>query len=128
MKMTWHETIEYIRKDKNYSQLVKDAYFSENLKANVELYRATEEFKETLNELRMMNDSPSLNILDLGAGNGISTIAFALEGYKVTALEPDTSDTIGAGAIRKLTELYHLKNVDILECYAEDIPQEKKRL
>ena len=123
--MTWEETIQHIRKHKDYQQLVVDAYFSEDLVANVERYKATDEFSETLKELRHFNPNKNLSILDLGAGNGISTIAFALEGYKVTALEPDPSDTIGAGAIKKLIEKYKLTNVAVLECYAEDIPTEK---
>jgi SAM-dependent methyltransferase len=123
--MTWEETIQYIRRNKEYEQLVIDAYFSEDLEANVERYRNTEEFKATLQELRKVNPKTGLSILDLGAGNGISTIAFALEGYKVTALEPDPSETIGAGAIKILIEKYQLPNVSILECYAEDIPLEK---
>lgn len=123
--MTWEETIQYIRNSKQYEQLVIDAYFSEDLSSNVERYKKTEEFRETLKELRSLKKEKNLKILDLGAGNGISTIAFALEGYEVTALEPDPSETIGAGAIKILKEQYKLPNVSVLECYAEDIPLEK---
>ena len=123
--MTWDETIQYIRNNKKYEQLVIDAYFSEDIVSNVQRYRTTDEFKTTLAELKELKKSTSLRLLDLGAGNGISSIAFALEGYEVTALEPDTSDTIGSGAIKILKEKYRLTNLSILECYAEDIPLEK---
>ena len=43
-----------------------------------------------------------LQALDLGAGRGISSYALAREGWQVTALEPDPSMLIGAGAIRSL--------------------------
>lgn len=123
--MTWEETIEHIRKEKSYENLVESAYFSPNLKSNVERYIQTEEFKATLEEIKMLNNAKNLSILDLGAGNGISTIAFALQGYNVTALEPDPSETIGAGAIKILAKNYNLNNVNVLECYAEDIPEDK---
>ncbi len=123
--MTWEETIEHIRTNNNYKSLVENAYFSANLESNVEKYRNSSEFKETLSELSKLKTGSPLKILDLGAGNGISTISLALEGHSVTALEPDKSDTIGAGAIKILKEKYQLNNVDILECYAEDIPKEK---
>lgn len=125
-QMTWEETIEYIRKSEDYKQLVVDAYFSKDLVSNVEKYRSTEEFRETLKIIKSLNDSLDIHILDLGAGNGISSIAFALEGYRVTALEPDKSETIGAGAIQKLADYYNLDNVSILTCYAEDIPKDKE--
>ncbi|MBL4651472.1 MAG: class I SAM-dependent methyltransferase [Flavobacteriales bacterium] len=66
-------------------------------------------------------DPKTTTILDIGCGNGISCISFALEGFQVIAVEPDPSDTIGAGAIRKLKEHYQLNNIEILESYAEDI-------
>jgi len=37
------------------------------------------------------------------------------------AIEPDSSDTIGAGAIRKLKVHYHLSNLEIFEAFAEEL-------
>jgi ubiquinone/menaquinone biosynthesis C-methylase UbiE len=122
--MNWHETIEYIRSESSYNQLVEEAYFSPDLKANVELFRNSSEFIATLQLLKSLNINGESRLLDVGAGNGISSIAFALEGYKVTALEPDVSDTIGAGAIKKLKELYKLTALDIVSSYGEDMPFE----
>ncbi len=39
----------------------------------------------------------------------------------VTAVEPDPSLTVGAGAVRKLKEHYELKNLEDYENFAEDI-------
>lgn len=121
---TWDQTIAYIRTNREFEQLVKDAYFSTDLVTNVENYRSTLEFKETLRLIKSFNNEKGLSILDLGAGNGISSIAFALEGYKVTSLEPDLSETIGIGAIKILAKKYGLENMSFLTCYAEDIPAE----
>lgn len=118
--MTWEETIQYIRTKAEYKELVEKAYFEDDLSLNVERFKVSEEFIETLNIVRQYA-SEAKNILDIGCGNGISSIAFALQGYQVTAVEPDPSSTIGAGAIRKLKENYHLDNIEIFEAYAEDI-------
>jgi ubiquinone/menaquinone biosynthesis C-methylase UbiE len=48
-------------------------------------------------------------------------VAFALEGYYVVTIEPDSSNTIGAGAIRKLKAQYNLLNLEIYETFAEDL-------
>jgi ubiquinone/menaquinone biosynthesis C-methylase UbiE len=118
--MTWHETIEYIRKQPEYADLVRLAYFDENLELNVERFGTSEEFSETLKIIR--NYSPSANtILEIGAGNGIAAINFALAGYRVTVVEPDESPTVGAQAIQQLVEHYDLKNVTVHQNYAEEI-------
>jgi len=42
-------------------------------------------------------------VLDVGAGSGISSYAWAVAGYEVVALEPNPGDTAGAGVIRRLS-------------------------
>ncbi|MFT6841272.1 MAG: ubiquinone/menaquinone biosynthesis C-methylase UbiE [Psychroserpens sp.] len=118
--MTWEETIKFIRTQDEYKELVKKAYFEEDLALNVERFQNEEEFAETLKILKAYQPKAE-HILDIGCGNGISSISFALQGYKVAAVEPDPSPTIGAGAIRKLKENYHLDNIEVYEAYAEDI-------
>jgi SAM-dependent methyltransferase len=120
--MNWHETIEYIRREPSYSATVNEAYLSENLKANVESFKQSIEFAETIKLLDSLNISRSCRLLDVGAGNGISSIAFALVGFKVTALEPDVSDTVGSGAIAKLKEAYGLKDMVIVSTFGEEMP------
>ncbi|MBD8084299.1 class I SAM-dependent methyltransferase [Chryseobacterium caseinilyticum] len=118
--MTWEETIQYIRTKPEYKFLVEKAYFEEDLSLNVERFRESSEYHETLKEIKKYAPSAK-KILDIGSGNGITCIALALDGYDVTTVEPDSSDTIGAGAIRKLKELYHLQNIKIYEAFAEEI-------
>ena len=118
--MNWHETIIYIRTKPEYKFLVEKAYFEEDLPLNVERFRNEEEFKETLILLKKYAPNAK-NILDIGAGNGISSVAFALAGYNVTVVEPDASDTIGAEAIRILKKHYKLDNLEVFEAFAEEI-------
>jgi ubiquinone/menaquinone biosynthesis C-methylase UbiE len=118
--MNWHETIEFIRGQSEHQDLVRDAYFDPVLENNVQRFGMSSEFQETHNLIRKYAPQ-ARTILDIGAGNGISSINFALQGYTVTAIEPDTSDTVGANAIRKLAGQYNLNNVTVYESYAEDL-------
>lgn len=119
-KMTWEETIEYIRTQQEYNDLVELAYFDADLPVNVEKFRKSDEFIETLKLLKEYQPNAK-TLLDIGSGNGISSIALALEGYNVTTIEPDPSNTIGAGAIRYLKDYYKISNIEIFEAFAEDI-------
>jgi len=119
-KMTWEETIKFIRTQPEFKYLVDKAYFEEDLSLNVERFKQSEEFTETLKLLKQYQPNAK-TVLDIGSGNGISAVALALQGYDVVTIEPDSSDTIGAGAIRKLKEYYNLTNLEIYEAYAEEL-------
>ena len=118
--MTWHETIEYIRSKPEYENLVRQAYFEKDLSLNIERFKESEEFVETLRLLRELKPDAK-SILEIGAGNGIAAVNFARMGYEVTAVEPDDSETIGAGAIEKLASHYKLSNLHTFKKYAEEI-------
>lgn len=124
--MTWEETIEFIRKQPSFNELVEKAYLDENLPINVERFIKSNEFEETLKRIRTLAPKAK-TLLDIGSGNGISALAFALNGFTVTAVEPDPSYTIGAGAIRKLKDHYQLGNLTVVESYAEDLTLTNKK-
>ncbi len=119
--MTWEEIIVKIRKDPSYADLVKYAYFDEDLLLNVNRFKESEEFTETLKLIETYHPTPVNSLLDVGAGNGISSASFALKGYNVTALEPDKSSTIGAGAIRLVKGKLNLENLQVVDGWAESI-------
>ena len=123
--MTWEETIKFIRTQPEYQFLVEKAYFEEDLVLNVERFIKSEEFIETLQFVKQYAPNAK-SILDIGSGNGISSIAFALHGFEVKTIEPDPSETIGAGAIRKLISHYKLDNITVFEAFAEDIAFDKE--
>ena len=62
----------------------------------------------------------SIKILDVAAGNGISTISFGLLGYSVDAIEPDPSETVGRGAINSMAKKYNLSNINVIDSYGEN--------
>lgn len=123
--MNWEETIIHARETDEYRQLIEDAYLSEDLMQNAEKFMSSEEFAETL---RLINtyypkraENNTITIMDLGAGNGISSVAFAMKGFRVTAVEPDPSHTVGAGAIGRLKESYALGQLEICSSYGESL-------
>jgi ubiquinone/menaquinone biosynthesis C-methylase UbiE len=118
--MNWHETINFIRQNSEYSSLVEQAYFDADLESNITRFGESSEFIETVRLIKEISPSAQ-KILDIGAGNGIASINFALLGYTVFAVEPDGSDTVGSEAIKKLIERYKLNNIKVFQNYAEEI-------
>lgn len=123
--MTWEEIIISIRKQPEFSELVVNAYFDENLVLNVERFRSSQEYAETKKIIAQHYPSSArLNILDIGSGNGISAVSFSLDGNEVSVVEPDTSDTVGSGAVRKLRDHFKLQNFNVYDTYGEKLPFE----
>lgn len=122
--MTWEETVIHFRSQPENKQITRDAYLEEDLIQNIERFRKSEEWSETIKELQPLIKKGFIKVLDIGAGNGISSLAFALAGYEVVALEPDKSNTVGSGAIKFLTNHYNLNNVTVVEAFGESLPFE----
>lgn len=119
--MTWEETILMIRQKPEYADLVRYAYFDPDLSRNVERFRTDGEYAETLRIIREYKPDAK-HIVDIGAGNGIASVAFALDGYRVTAVEPDESAAVGANAINWLKNHYKLPDLEIIGITAEHLP------
>jgi SAM-dependent methyltransferase len=118
--MTWEQTIECIRQDPAFADLVRDAYYESNLSANVERFRTGEEFKATISLIESIMPEATV-VADIGSGNGMATLAWALSDYYVYSVEPDPSSTVGAGAIRRLLIDYNLHDkISVIESYGED--------
>jgi ubiquinone/menaquinone biosynthesis C-methylase UbiE len=120
--MTWEETIKYIRTKPEYKWLIENGFYEEQLELNVERFKICEEFIETkklISSILPLNSQTRL--LDIGSGNGISSLAFALDGVQVVSVEPDPSDTVGTGAIMKLKDHYNLSNLTVHQGFAEEL-------
>jgi SAM-dependent methyltransferase len=100
------------------AQLAQAAYFDEPRKA-ARRYHDSAEFAE----VRRLVGPQRGRALDLGAGNGILSWALAEEGWNVTAVEPDSSDLVGAGAIRVVSG-ESKSPIDVVEAFGEAIPLE----
>lgn len=118
--MTWEETIREIRRRQDFKELVKLAYLDEDLKGNVERFIKSTEWKET-EKLIAAHKAGKLRVLDMGCGNGIAAVAFALGRHEVVAVDPDDSITVGTGAVLHLKHLYGLDNLEVVTGYAEKV-------
>ena len=116
--MTWEEAVEWLKSQPDQRYLVEAAYYDEPLTDAAERFAAGGEWQEVERILRPWMPG---KVLDLGAGNGISSYAFARSGCTVTALEPDHSFKVGAGAIRALAGETKAR-IEVVQGYAEELP------
>ncbi|MES2778080.1 MAG: methyltransferase domain-containing protein [Bacteroidota bacterium] len=117
---TWDETIQYIRSQPQYNNLVHDAYFGTDVMGNAKRFIESEEWKATVLLLQSYTSIGKSRVLDIGAGGGISSYAFAKLGATVDAIEPDNSDTIGSTAIETLAATLAPGQLTAHRIFAED--------
>lgn len=116
--LTWEEAVRWCLERPDMAALARDAYFGDPVEA-ASRYFTSAEFAE----VRRMLPATKGRVLDLGAGNGILSYALACEGWQVTAVEPDPSMLVGAGAIRELAAQTG-REINVIEAFGEAIPLE----
>jgi len=116
--MTIEEAIKLLRLQPQYQELIHYTYLDEDTVSAAERFARSEEFAEVL---RLVGDTVKQGIVvDLGAGTGIASYAFAVHDARlVLALEPDPSDIVGQGAVIKFSS--HLP-IQLVSAYGEAIP------
>ncbi len=117
--MTWEEAVIHFQKNAS-KELIEQCYFHPK---PIDAARSFEQSREFKDSLALINSKKGGKLLDIGAGNGIASFAFAQNEFSVFALEPDPSFLIGSGAIRSLNN--HLKNpIQVYEEFGEQLPFE----
>ena len=116
--MTWEEAVKSLREQIGMQDLVRHCYYDDPLIDAAERYYNSDEW-EAVKQI-IFKFIPG-KVLDIGAGRGISSYAFVKEGCEVTALEPDSSTVVGAGAIKSLFE-FSGHPIDIVQTYCETLP------
>jgi SAM-dependent methyltransferase len=116
--LSWEEAVRWYRAQPNNEADVRNNYFDLPVLGAAERYAASEEFAEVL---RLLGPGNGKRILDLGAGNGIASFALAKNGWLVTALEPDESGEVGAGAVERLVSDTGL-SIEVVREFGERLP------
>lgn len=116
--VSWEDAVRWLKAQPDKLELVRACYFDDPLRDAAERYRSSSEWHEIS---RLLADSKKGPALDVGAGRGISSFALANEGWLVTALEPDGSAHVGAGAIRELAAETGLA-ITVVEKHGEELP------
>jgi SAM-dependent methyltransferase len=114
---SWEAAVCWLRAQPDQQALVKAAYYDDPLLSTAERYRTSSEWQA----IRQYLAGYSGAALDIGAGRGIASYSLALEGFSVTALEPDSSDLVGAGAIQSLADEAKL-TINVVQEFSERLP------
>ena len=113
---TWEEAVRWYRAQPDNEAEIRHNYFDLPVRQAAERFAGSEEFAEIL---RLLGHGAGRRILDFGAGHGISSFALAQNDWRVDALEPDSSDEVGAGAI---TTLARATGLPITVTHQADLP------
>lgn len=115
--LTWEQAVSWLREQPGQVDLVRACYYDDPLAGAAERFHQGSEWQA----VRELLGATRGRVLDLGAGRGISSYAFAADGWDVTALEPDPSELVGAGAIRSLSSLTGVP-IRVVEDHGERLP------
>ena len=115
--LTWEAAVVWLRRQPEQAELVRACYYDDPLIDAVKRFADSGEWQA----VRSWLPKPPGRVLDLGAGRGISSYALARDGWSVSALEPDPSELVGAGAIRRLAAESALP-IDVIRGWGEKLP------
>jgi 2-polyprenyl-3-methyl-5-hydroxy-6-metoxy-1,4-benzoquinol methylase len=115
---SWEAAVAAYRAQPQNHEAVLHNYFDLPVSRAAARYADSEEFAEVA---RYLERAPGRRLLDFGAGNGIASYAFAKRGWQVTALEPDPSAEVGAGAIRRVAQESGLA-IEVCETASSQLP------
>jgi ubiquinone/menaquinone biosynthesis C-methylase UbiE len=119
MTLTSQEAVLWLYNQPGSEKSIQDCYFDKDIVQAAHRFWQSDEFRAVLSILR--GQRPFSKILDLGAGRGIASFAFASEGYDVTALEPDPGPILGAKAIQEIINRTQV-SIKVIKSYGERLP------
>jgi ubiquinone/menaquinone biosynthesis C-methylase UbiE len=106
--LSYEEAVILLRNDPQHAERMVDSYLDENVDMAAFRFEESLEFRELRTWAAKYHLKPGAKILDLGAGNGIASYAWAKAGFHVSAVDPDPSDEVGCGAIQRILKINNL--------------------
>jgi len=120
---SWEQAVLWLRSQPEQVDIVRAGYYDDPLLAAAQRYERSDEWQAVRG---LLPDARGCRALEVGAGRGIVSYAFARAGFTVTASEPDGSEIVGAPAIRRLVGEAHLA-IDVIQAYSEQLPFQSKQ-
>jgi SAM-dependent methyltransferase len=114
---TWEEAVSWLISQPEQQEIVEACYYDIPLKSAADRYWQSTEWQA----IRAFFPVAQGKALDIGEGNGIASYALAKDGWQVAALEPDSSNLVGVGAIRQLANDCNL-SIDVVQEFGEQLP------
>lgn len=114
--LTWEETVQWLYQHPDQAEVVRACYLDDPLIKAAQRFAESQEWKATR---QLMPRKPG-QVLDLGAGRGISSFALARDGWRVVALEPNPSSVVGSTAIYTLAKEFSLE-ISVVRGYGETL-------
>ena len=114
--VSWQEAVQNLKEQPAQIDLVRACYYDDPLTESAERFYLSTEWQAVQ---KILTEVEPGKALDVGAGRGISSYALAKDKWCVIALEPETSSTVGSGAIKQL--LSEGLNISIVEEYGETL-------
>jgi len=117
-QVSWEEAVATLACSADRLELARACYFDRPVLDAVKRFYASLEWREMCRFVPMRKSGLAL---DIGAGNGITSYALAMDGWHVDATEPDPSEWVGAGAIRSWAASESLP-VSVCDAFCESLP------
>jgi ubiquinone/menaquinone biosynthesis C-methylase UbiE len=115
--LTLDEAVRELRRRPDRAEMVRDSYLGRNVIDSAARFKSSPEFCAI--QALIGERLRGATILDLGAGTAIASHAFLESGARqVIAMEPDASEEVGQGAIRRLNNA----RIETVGGIAEAIP------
>ncbi len=111
-RWAWEDILAAAHGSPEFAGMLEEAYLHKDSARMLKRYRESEEFRDTALLAREFVANPR-TVLDVGAGNGVCSLAFALEGYNVVAVEPEAGSIGGAAAFARMVSAAEEINDDI---------------
>ena len=120
---TWHSAVQSLIDDPAQRALAEACYFDPPLARAAQRYADGPEWAAIQALINEFGGASRGIAIDIGAGNGIVSYALARDGWQTVAIEPDPSDLVGAGAIRRLARETGV-SIDVRAGFGEGLPVE----